>query len=172
MDNNLAEPAQVLNSVVPATILGLELQAQCNAFVPLLPTAPTIGYLSVPAKINQLHRMIVNEPRNVDTSMLCRSTRSTHYDGFHVAQSSDIKRTISKVKPWKVPAIICASSATAPNSSDNYSAADQASQNTVVPKALPITTIQEIGSKRCGIPHEDLIVENLLANPHNASSSN
>jgi hypothetical protein len=104
-------------------------------------------------------RMILQEPGQVDTSNLRRSTRSTRYDGFRVPQISDTKKVASKVKPRKIPAVNDNMSATAPAGSSGVSVSTSAE----IPGPTPISIIQQVGTIKCGIPPEELSVEKLQA---------
>lgn len=107
----------------------------------------------------------------MDTSLLHRSTRSTCYDGFRVAQPSDTKKAPAKVKPRKNPAITSSASTTAPSRSSESVQARQVIVEVHIPPHTHIPVIQEIGSTRCGIPPEDLREDKLLAGASTASDS-
>lgn len=86
----------------------------------------------------------------IDPAELRRSTRTNRYDGFKPPSMNEGRQVKSKVKPRNI--------ATTPDVKTSTSAipAD-------VPPPTPITTIQQIGTIKCGIPAEDPEASKLLA---------
>lgn len=105
--------------------------------------------------------MISEEKAPVDTACLHRSTRSTRYDGFKVAQVTDKKKVQSKVKPRGAPLIACSSKATDPCSKLLLNSSATLSDE--LPPPTPIQQLQYVGTVLYGIPSEDLSPQKLLA---------
>ena len=85
------------------------------------------------------------------TGCVRRSPRANKYDGFKNAAVRDVKVKKSKVKPIVKPSVLSAS-------------ADD-------PPPMPITTLQCIGVKLCGVPPEEVSSVKLLASPLNLLQS-
>ena len=97
----------------------------------------------------------------VDTICLRRSSRATRYDGFKANIVTAAKKTISKFKSRKAPAIASSSKATDPCSPVTLKPALVQSED--IPPPTPIQQLQRVGSELCGIPAEDLSDQILLA---------
>ena len=93
----------------------------------------------------------------VVTTEVRRYTRSTRFDGFRVPQISDVRPTVSKVKPRVIPSA-------APSSSTVIM--DQA------PPPTPFRTMQDIGIIRCAVPPQELTEAALLASDDTATIHN
>lgn len=105
--------------------------------------------------------MILAEKALVDMICLRCSSRATRYDGFKANIITDTKKTLSRVKSRRAPAIASSSKATDPYSPVTHKPALVQSED--IPPPTPIQQLQRVGSELCGIPAEDLSDQILLA---------
>lgn len=130
-----------------------------NAVCRLTKTQPESSSQSEPSWA-RLHASQIRGGIHVDTLNLRRSTRANKYDGFKVSHPTDAKKNTSKVKPRVTPsATPAAKSGTALNAPNPL--VDRPDQD--IPPPTTLATMQDIGTRMCGVPLADLSPDKLLA---------
>lgn len=159
-----AEPfAHIPSSVVISDISDDDFVAQAEDNPldhALVPSAPLVEHQVSPSRKRGRRAQSVTP---LSTADVRRSPRSNKYMGFKVDQPSDSRGHKSLIKPRVTNAV----EDPAPNSSSN-----DASSRSAPPPPTTIRYIQQLGSRFCGIPHEELAEDRLLAVGNISSDEN